>query len=111
VRLEFIQPDKPVQNTNAESFNGRLRDECLNANWFTSLSDARQKIESWRQTSCQGNPSGSLLAPCFELPGPRHGGYEVRESDSVLTLLVGISAVAPLEKRLIWSLLLIAVAT
>jgi Integrase core domain len=33
VRLEFIQPGKPVQNAYAESFNGRLRDECLNANW------------------------------------------------------------------------------
>jgi transposase InsO family protein len=37
VRLEFIQPGKPVQNAYVESFNGRLRDECLNANWFTSL--------------------------------------------------------------------------
>ena len=35
VRLEFIQPGKPVQNAYVESFNGRL-DECLNANWFTS---------------------------------------------------------------------------
>jgi putative transposase len=49
VRLEFIQPGKPVQNAYAESFNSRLRDECLNANWFTSLRDARRKIESWRQ--------------------------------------------------------------
>jgi len=48
VRLEFIQPGKPVQNAYIESFNGRLRDECLNANWFTSLSDARRKIETWR---------------------------------------------------------------
>jgi putative transposase len=46
VRLEFIQPGKPVQNAYVESFNGRLRDECLNANWFTSLSDARRKIQS-----------------------------------------------------------------
>ena len=49
VRLEYIQPGKPVQNAYVESFNGRLRDECLNANWFTSLKDARQKIESWRE--------------------------------------------------------------
>jgi len=48
VRLEFIQPGKPVQNAYVESFNGRLRDERLNANWFTSLSDARRKIETWR---------------------------------------------------------------
>jgi putative transposase len=45
VRFQFIQPGKPVQNAYVESFNGRLRDECLNANWFTSLGDARRKIE------------------------------------------------------------------
>ena len=60
VRLEFIQPGKPVQNAYAESFNGRLRDECLNANWFTSLKDARRKIESWRQDYNQQRPHSSL---------------------------------------------------
>lgn len=60
VRLEFIQPGKPVQNAYLESFNGRLRDECLNANWFTSLSDAKRKIESWRQDYNQQRPHSSL---------------------------------------------------
>jgi putative transposase len=60
VRLEFIQPGKPVQNAYAESFNGRLRDECLNANWFTSLSDARRKIETWRQDYNHQRPHSSL---------------------------------------------------
>ena len=60
VRLEFIQPGKPAQNAFAESFNGRLRDECLNANWFTSLSDARRKIEGWRQDYNQQRPHSSL---------------------------------------------------
>jgi len=60
VRLEFIQPGKPVQNAYAESFNGRLRDECLNANWFTSLSDARRKIEAWRLDYNQQRPHSSL---------------------------------------------------
>jgi putative transposase len=60
VRLEFIQPGKPVQNAYAESFNGRLRDECLNANWFTSLSDARRQIESWRQDYNHQRPHSSL---------------------------------------------------
>ena len=60
VRLEFIQPGKPAQNAYAESFNGRLRDECLNANWFTSLSDARRKIESWRQDYNELRPHSSL---------------------------------------------------
>jgi len=60
VRLEFIQPGKPVQNAYAESFNGRLRDECLNANGFTSVSDARRKIELWRQDYNQERPHSSL---------------------------------------------------
>ncbi len=65
VRLEFIQPGKPVQNAYVESFNGRLRDECLNANWFTSLSDARRKIEARRVDYNQERPHSSLdyLAP------------------------------------------------
>ena len=60
VRLEFIQPGKPTQNAYIESFNGRLRDECLNANWFTSLSDARRKVENWRQDYNQQRPHSSL---------------------------------------------------
>lgn len=65
VRLEFIQPGKPVQNAYVESFNGRLRDECLNANWFTSLNDARRKIEAWRVDYNRQRPHSSLnyLAP------------------------------------------------
>ena len=46
--LLFIEPGKPVQNAYAESFNGRLRDECLNESWFVSLPDARETIEAWR---------------------------------------------------------------
>jgi putative transposase len=60
VRLDFIQPGKPAQNAYAESFNGRLRDECLNANWFTSLRDARRKIETWRQDYNEQRPHSSL---------------------------------------------------
>ncbi len=60
VRLEFIQPGKPVQNAYIESFNGRLRDECLNANWFTSLTDARRKIETWRRDYNELRPHSSL---------------------------------------------------
>jgi putative transposase len=60
VRLEFIQPGKPVQNAYVESFNGRLRDECLNANWFASLSDARRKVEAWRLDYNQQRPHSSL---------------------------------------------------
>ncbi len=48
VRLNFIEPGKPVQNAFIESFNGKFRDECLNENWFLDLDDAREIIEAWR---------------------------------------------------------------
>lgn len=48
IALQFIRPGKPVENAYCESFNGKLRDECLNANWFASLSDAQRVIEQWR---------------------------------------------------------------
>jgi putative transposase len=48
VRLEFIQPGRPMQNGYIESFNGRFRDECRNENWFLSLADAKRIIAAWR---------------------------------------------------------------
>jgi putative transposase len=48
IALDFIRPGKPAENGFIESFNGKLRDECLNANQFLSLNDARSKIEAWR---------------------------------------------------------------
>jgi len=47
VLLDFIRRGKPVENCFIESFNGKLRDECLNANQFLSIEDARRKIEAW----------------------------------------------------------------
>ena len=65
VRLQFIDPGKPMQNCFIESFNGRLREECLNANWFVTLADARRKIEAWRRDYNEERPHSSLgyLAP------------------------------------------------
>jgi len=60
VELHFIEPGKPIQNCYVESFNGRFRDECLNLNWFTSLSDAIAKIEEWRVDYNRHRPHGSL---------------------------------------------------
>lgn len=48
VTLDFSRPGKPTDNAFIEAFNGRLRAECLNANWFMSLPDAREKLERWR---------------------------------------------------------------
>ena len=49
-----------MQNGFVESFNGRFRAECLNANWFLNLKDAREKIESWRQEYNSERPHSSL---------------------------------------------------
>ena len=48
VGLRFIEPGTPIQNAFVESFNGRLRDECLNQHWFRSLWHAREEIAAWR---------------------------------------------------------------
>jgi putative transposase len=60
IQLRFIEPGKPVQNALIESFNGRLRDECLNQHWFTSLAHAQQIIEDWRRDYNQVRPHSSL---------------------------------------------------
>lgn len=49
VRLDFIRPGRPVENCFIESFNGKLRDECLNLHHFRTLHDARERLEHWRQ--------------------------------------------------------------
>jgi len=60
VQLFFIEPGKPVQNAHIESFNGKLRNECLNMEWFTSLREARQVIEEWRISYNEFRPHSSL---------------------------------------------------
>ena len=58
--LVHIEPGRPMQNGYVESFNGRLRDECLNANWFVNIVDAKQKIERWRVEYNEERPHSSL---------------------------------------------------
>ena len=60
VRLFLIQPGKPNQNAYIESFNGRLRDECLNEHWFVSLAHAKAEIEAWRREYNEERPKKSL---------------------------------------------------
>ena len=60
VKLDFIQPGKPVQNGFIESFNGTLRGECLNLHWFLSLPDAKHSIEQWRADYNEVRPHSSL---------------------------------------------------
>ena len=60
VKLEFIQPGKPVQNCYVESFNGTFRDDCLNEHWFISLREARGRIERWRLDYNLNRPHSSI---------------------------------------------------
>jgi putative transposase len=58
----YIEPGKPVQNAFIESFNSRLRDECLNEHLFLSLTEARETIEAWRHDYNHLRPHSSLGA-------------------------------------------------
>jgi putative transposase len=67
VKIHFIRPGKPVENSFIESFsddearsNGKFRDECLNESWFVNLADARREIESWRLDYNRARPHSSL---------------------------------------------------
>jgi putative transposase len=60
VKLHFIEPGKPSQNGYIESFNGKLRDECLNENWFVNLGDCRRTVEAWRQDYNMERPHSAL---------------------------------------------------
>jgi len=60
ISLIHIQPGRPMQNGHVESFHGRLRDECLNANWFRTLNDVRRTLDNWRQEYNCERPHSSL---------------------------------------------------
>ena len=77
VTLDFSRPGKPTDNAFIESFNGTFRAECLNAHWFMSLADARQKMEDWRRDynevrphSAIGNMSPMALMNCSPASSP-----------------------------------------
>jgi putative transposase len=60
VKLDFSRRGKPTDNAMIESFNGRLREECLNTHWFESLEDAQRKIDQWRWDYNEHRPHRSL---------------------------------------------------
>ena len=60
VEIDFAQPEKPTDNAYVESFDGRLWVERLNASWFLSLADARERIEDWRCHDNDDRPHTAL---------------------------------------------------
>lgn len=60
VQIDFSRRGRPTDNAVIESFNGRLREECLNTHWFESLADAQEKIDAWRWDYNEHRPHRSL---------------------------------------------------
>jgi Integrase core domain len=60
IELVHIQPGRPMQNGQVESFHGKLRDECLRVSWFGNLFEARRKIAAWRKEYNEERPHSSL---------------------------------------------------
>jgi putative transposase len=60
LHVDFSRPGKPTDNALVESFNGRLRDECLNTNWFLSHDEAERKSEAWREHYNESRPHTAL---------------------------------------------------
>lgn len=59
-RIDFSRPGKPTDNCYVETFNGSLRDECLNLHWFETIEEAKAIIESWRQEYNESRPHMAL---------------------------------------------------
>ena len=88
----YISPGKPTQNAFVESFNGRLRDECLNEHLFDRLDDARRIIEAWRTDYNTARPHTSLggLAPAVfarRARSPRPASPELRHGSAQRALI------------------------
>jgi len=60
VTLGFSRPEKPTDNSFIKAFGGKLRAECLNAHWFMSLADAREKLVDWRKHDNEARPHSAV---------------------------------------------------
>ena len=88
VRLDFIRPGKPVENAFIESFNGRLRDECLNSHVFNTLGEAQAILNAWRDDYNRVRPHSALADLTPAEAAARWGdSREARESPEGLKTL------------------------
>jgi putative transposase len=97
IQLQFIRPGRPVENSFIESFNGRLRDECLNVEVFFSVQDAQEKLQKWRVDYNQQRPHSSLQdqtphAFALASEGKQRGGTNVSPVSLQKPYWEGISA-------------------
>ena len=83
VALRLIEPGKPNQNAYIESFNGRLRDECLNEHWFLNLEHAKAIIEAWRREYNEERPKKAL-------GGLTPAAYAKQLAEKLATIEVGL---------------------
>lgn len=81
----YIKPGSPWQNGNVESFNGKLRDECLNREWFLNLRDAKVVIEQWRSFYNHRRPHSALS---YKRPASVREAYQAGQSPTGLTIAV-----------------------
>ena len=88
VTLDFSRPGKLTDNAVIEAFNGRFRAECLNAHWFMSPEDARQKMEAWRRYYNEERPHDAIgqKAPITLLVHDGTSSPPSRRSPKTLTL-------------------------
>jgi putative transposase len=103
VRIRFIDPGRPVQNAIVESFNGRMRDECLNQHWFLDLADARRIIAAWREDYNTRRPHSALGGRTPEEfatismgrspaePARAHNEEHDQEKDATTLIAVGLT--------------------
>jgi putative transposase len=87
VRLDFIRPGRPVENGFIESFNGRLRDECLNTHLFWSIEDAYEKMETWRVDYNTRRPHSALAnlpSAAFAASAMRRDGKQRQKMEPLL---------------------------
>ncbi|WP_281399907.1 IS3 family transposase [Microvirga zambiensis] len=59
-RMDFSRPGKPTDDAHIETFNGSLRDECLNLHWFETIAEAKRIIEAWRRDYNESRPHMAL---------------------------------------------------
>jgi transposase InsO family protein len=90
---------QPIQNAFAESSIGRLRDECLNENWFVRLLDARRVIEAWHRHYNEARPHSALgyLAPATFAATQWHGTLRVIGHSAPRPIAPGAEAVIPMK--------------